>query len=109
MDQFGNRGKQGGGGNRQPQQPAKPIDLGKKLETSAEWWNSASQSDRKNFVETEYARTSPAIKKVEEKTKKCSQCQGEGTLKATRGPGVPCEVKCPRCHGSKEDEIIIYG
>lgn len=93
--------------NRQPQQ-AKPVDLGKKLESSAEWWTNASSTDRKNFVEAEYARNSGAVKK-EEKIKKCTQCQGEGTLKATRGPGVPVEVKCPRCHGAKEELSIIYG
>lgn len=101
----------GGNQNRNRQQPqqAKPVDLGKKLESSAEWWANASQTDRKNFVEAEYAKSAPGAKKVEEKTKKCSQCGGEGTMKATRGPGVSCEVKCPRCHGSKEDEIITYG
>jgi tetratricopeptide (TPR) repeat protein len=104
---LGGRGNQGGRNN--PQQPAQPVELGKKLETSAQWWATSSQTDKKNFVETEYARTSSAVKKVEEKTKKCSQCQGEGTLKATRGPGVSCDVKCPRCHGAKDDAIVIYG
>ncbi|HLF92805.1 MAG TPA: hypothetical protein VJB14_05045 [Planctomycetota bacterium] len=103
MNQFNQQGRN----NRQPQ-PPKPVDLGKKLETSAEWWANSSQTDRKNFIEAEYAHTSGAVKK-EEKTKKCTQCSGEGMLKATRGPGVPCEVKCPRCHGAKDDGIVIYG
>jgi len=104
---MGGRGNQGGRNN--PQQPAQPVELGKKLETSAQWWATSSQTDKKNFIETEYARTSSAVKKVEEKTKKCTQCQGEGTLKATRGPGVSCDVKCPRCHGAKDDAVVIYG
>ncbi len=103
MNQFSQQGR-----NNRQAQPPKPVDLGKKLETSAEWWANSSQTDRKNFIEAEYAHTSGAVKK-EEKTKKCSQCSGEGILKATRGPGVSCEVKCPRCHGAKEDAIVIYG
>jgi hypothetical protein len=104
---MGGRGGQGRRNN--PQQPAQPVDLGKNIDQSAQWWTTSSQTDKKNFIETEYARTSSAVKKVEEKTKKCTQCQGEGTLKATRGPGVSCDVKCPRCHGAKDDEIVIYG
>jgi hypothetical protein len=95
------------GGNRnQPQQGNKPRDLGRKLETRDEWWANASSSDRKAFVEAEYAKNSSAVKK-EIKTKKCSVCNGEGIRRETR-EGVPCDAKCGRCHGSKEDEIIIY-
>jgi tetratricopeptide (TPR) repeat protein len=104
MDQFGNRGKNNRGGN----QPQKPTDLGKPLQKSQEWWANASSTDRKNWVEAEYAHTSSSVKK-EEKTKKCTTCQGEGMLKATRGPGVQVEIKCPRCHGCKEDLLINYG
>jgi DnaJ-class molecular chaperone len=98
---FGNRNS----GQNRNQQP-KPVDLGKKLETSAEWWSNSSQTDRKNFLEAEYAKNSAAVTK-EIKTKKCSVCLGEGVLKATR-MGQALEVKCPRCHGAKEDEIIVY-
>ncbi|HUR39206.1 MAG TPA: hypothetical protein VM222_06915, partial [Planctomycetota bacterium] len=100
----------GGGGNRnngnrnQPQ--TQPVPLGKKLETKDEWWATASTSDRRNFIEAEYAKNSSAVKK-ELKTKKCSVCNGEGIRKETR-QGVACECKCLRCHGSKEDDIIIY-
>jgi tetratricopeptide (TPR) repeat protein len=106
---MGGRGNRNNPNNPNNPQNNQPVDLGKKLDTSAQWWTSASQTDKKNFLETEYARTSSAVKKVEEKTKKCSQCQGEGTLKATRGPGVQVDVKCPRCHGAKDDAIINYG
>jgi hypothetical protein len=99
---FGNRNS----GQNRNQQQQKPVDLGKKLETSAEWWSNSSQSDRKNFLEAEYAKNSAAVTK-EVKTKKCSVCLGEGILKATR-MGQALEVKCPRCHGAKEDEIIVY-
>jgi tetratricopeptide (TPR) repeat protein len=99
---FGSRNS----GQNRNNQPAKPVDLGKKLETSAEWWANASQTDRKNFLEAEYAKNSSAVTK-EIKTKKCSVCLGEGVLKSTR-MGQALDVKCPRCHGAKEDEIIVY-
>jgi hypothetical protein len=34
-------------------------------------------------------------------------CNGEGIRKETR-QGVPCDCKCMRCHGAKEDDIIVY-
>ncbi len=102
VDQFGNRMQP-----RQRQQPQpKPVDLGKPLQKAEEWWASASQTDRKNWLEAEYAKTSSMVEK-EITPKKCSLCQGEGMLKANRH-GQNVEVKCSRCHGSKEDEIIIY-
>ena len=82
------------------------MPLGKKLETKDEWWSTASSSDRRNFVEAEYAKNSGAVKK-EVKTKKCSVCNGEGIRKETR-QGVVCDCKCLRCHGAKEDDIVIY-
>jgi hypothetical protein len=82
------------------------VPLGKKLETKDEWWATASTSDRRNFIEAEYAKNSSAVKK-EVKTKKCSVCNGEGIRKEVR-QGVACECKCLRCHGSKEDDIIVY-
>ncbi len=99
---FGNRNTNQNRNNQQP----KPVDLGKKLETSAEWWAGCSQTDRKNFLEAEYAKNSAAVTK-EIKTKKCSVCLGEGVLKSTR-MGQALEVKCPRCHGAKDDEIVVY-
>jgi len=106
----GGFGFQGGGGNKttggkaNPQN--QPVPLGKKLETKDEWWSTASSSDRRNLIEAEYAKNSAAVKK-EVKTKKCSVCNGEGIRKETR-QGVACECKCLRCHGSKEDDIVVY-
>lgn len=104
----GGRNSDGGGRNNRPRpaQPPRPVDLGKKLPTSEEWWASASQSDRKNWLEAEYAKTSPAVQK-EIRTRKCNVCNGEGTLKSHR-MGVALDVKCARCHGAKEDEIVQY-
>jgi hypothetical protein len=99
-----NGGNNGGkGGNNQKNQPE---PLGKKLETKDEWWSTASSSDRRNFVEAEYGKNSSAVKK-EVKTKKCGVCNGEGIRKETRS-GIQCDCKCTRCHGAKEDDIVIY-
>lgn len=100
----GNRNN--GGNNKGGQTNNQPQPLGKKMETKDEWWTSASTSDRRNFVEAEYAKNSSAVKK-EIKNKKCSVCNGEGIRKETR-QGVPCDCKCLRCHGAKEDDIIVY-
>ncbi|HZE96783.1 MAG TPA: hypothetical protein VE981_07140 [Planctomycetota bacterium] len=106
----GGFGFQGGGGNKNNggnnNKPNQPVPLGKKLETKDEWWATASTSDRRNLVEAEYAKNSSAVKK-EVKTKKCSVCNGEGIRKETR-QGTACECKCLRCHGAKEDDIIVY-
>jgi tetratricopeptide (TPR) repeat protein len=106
-DTSGSGNNEGGGNNRRrPTTPPKPVDLGKKLPTSEEWWASASQGDRKSWLEAEYAKTSSAVRK-EIRTRKCGACNGEGVLKSHR-MGVACEVKCARCHGAKEDEIVQY-
>ncbi len=104
----GERGKNNGGnnnggkgGNNNGQTP-----LGKKLETKDEWWSTASTSDRRNFVEADYAKNSSAVKK-DLSNKKCQVCNGEGMRKEVRS-GVQCDVKCQRCHGVKEDDIITY-
>jgi tetratricopeptide (TPR) repeat protein len=100
MNGGNNRGNNNGGQNNQPQ------PLGKKMETKDEWWASASSSDRRNFVEAEYAKNSGAVKK-EIKTKKCPGCKGEGTRKEVRH-GTECECKCMTCHGAKEEDTVIY-
>jgi len=97
----GNRNNRGNNGQNNQPQP-----LGKKLETKDEWWATASTSDRRNFVEAEYAKNSSAVKK-ELKTKKCIPCKGEGMMKETR-QGYPCDCVCSRCHGAKEEETIVY-
>jgi|GEM_PF-1821384 len=99
-----NGGRNNNGGNKG--QNTQPQTLGKKLETKDEWWATASTSDRRNFVEAEYAKNSSAVKK-EVKTKKCTVCKGEGMSKETR-QGYPCDCVCSRCHGAKEEEIVIY-
>jgi hypothetical protein len=107
MGGFGNQF--GGNQNRNTQrnqQQMKPIPLGKPLQKAEEWWQSASSADRKLWIEAEYAKQSSQVEK-EVKTKKCTTCAGEGMLKSTRS-GVSCDVKCSRCHGAKEDEIVTY-
>lgn len=103
---FGGNGNRNNGNKQNPQNANQPQPLGKKLETKDEWWATASSSDRRNLIEAEYAKNSGAVKK-EVKTKKCSVCNGEGIRKETR-QGVACECKCLRCHGAKEDDIIVY-
>lgn len=83
-----------------------PQPLGKKMETKDEWWAAASATDRRNLIEAEYAKASDQVKK-EVKPKKCSVCNGEGIRKEIRS-GVTCDCKCLRCHGAKEDDIVIY-
>jgi hypothetical protein len=103
---FGGRNNGGNNGGKGGNQKNQPEPLGKKLETKDEWWSTASSSDRRNFVEAEYGKNSSAVKK-EVKTKKCSVCNGEGIRKETR-QGVQCDCKCLRCHGAKEDDIVVY-
>jgi len=100
----GNRNGGNTGGKGQPNNQPQP--LGKKLETKDEWWSNASSSDRRNFVEAEYAKNSGAVKK-EVKSKKCGACKGEGIRKETR-QGISCDCKCLTCHGAKEEDSIVY-
>lgn len=99
---FGFTGGMGRTTRNQPQ----PQPLGKKLESKDEWWSAASSSDRRNLIEGEYAKNSGAVKK-DVKPKKCSVCNGEGTRKEVR-QGVSCECKCLRCHGAKEEDVVVY-
>ena len=99
-------GSFGGSRRRQPQQP-KPVALGQKLQTSEEWWQTASTADRKNWLEAEYASTSSCVRKIKEETRKCPDCGGEGVLRYNR-MGVTGEAKCHRCHGVQNDVIIYY-
>jgi hypothetical protein len=100
-----------GGNNRNNRQNAQgqnqPVVLGKKLQTSAEWWAEASTSERRSFVEAWYALNSSAVKREETKKKKCSFCKGEGLFKGLR-QGYEAEWKCGRCHGAKDDDVITY-
>lgn len=107
---FGFGGFGGGGNNnrnRQNPQQNQPVVLGKKLQTSAEWWAEASTSERRNFVEAWYAQNSSMVKREEVKKKKCSFCRGEGQFKGLR-QGFEATWKCGRCHGVKDDDVITY-
>ena len=91
---------------QKPPPPPEPVPLGKALKTKSEWWSAASPGERSAFVESEFARKSALVEKKEE-TKKCSTCSGKGTLNTNRG-GMGLTVVCGRCHGSKEDLVIVY-
>jgi hypothetical protein len=82
------------------------VPLGKPLQKRQDWWMIASQWDRRALIEAEYAKNSSVVKK-EIKLKKCVTCGGEGVFQETR-MGVDCECKCPRCHGTKDDETVVY-
>ncbi len=97
----GDRGK-GKGGN----QP-KPPELGRKLQTSEEWWSTASTTDRLKWLQCYYGLNSGLVKKVKEEDKDCSACGGIGTMKAARG-GQIVDVVCPRCHQAKKDKGVIF-
>lgn len=91
---------------RKPPPPPEPVPLGKPLKTKAEWWATATTGERAAFVEGEWARKSPLVEKKEE-TKKCSTCNAKGTLNLRRG-GIGLTAVCSRCHGSKEDVLVVY-
>lgn len=91
---------------RKPPPPPEPVPLGKPLKTKAEWWTSSSAAERAALVEAEFARKSALFEKKEE-TKKCPTCAGKGTVNVNRG-GIGLSVVCGRCHGSKDDLLIVY-
>lgn len=100
-------GTRGGGNQGRPPQK-KAIPLGKKLQTSQEWWAAASTTDRRSWIEAEYANVSSFVKKVEKSDqKKCPQCKGQGVGQSSR-QGKLCEVICPECHGVKEEVAFQY-
>jgi hypothetical protein len=85
--------------------PFKPF--GRPLLTREEWWAIAAGQDRREWVETEYARTSKRITVLEERSRACGVCLGFGQIKALRAARtVP--VICPRCHGAKDDISVRY-
>jgi hypothetical protein len=91
---------------RKPPPPAEPVPLGKPLKTKEEWWTSAPSSQRIAHLEAEYARKSTLVDKKEE-TKKCTSCNGKGTSHVSR-LGNSVVIVCGRCHGAKEDLIIVF-
>lgn len=100
--QFGDRRRQAAAQQRQA------AAAGRNLQKSEEWWAGATSAERRNWLEAEYANTSANVKKEEKQPpRKCSYCAGEGTLRTNRN-GVVVNVKCPRCHGVKEDMTLQY-
>ncbi len=102
VDDFVKRfgGNKKGGDKKQP-------ELGKKLQTSEEWWSGASTSDRLRWIQCYYALNSAYVTKVKEEERDCQHCKGVGTLKAVRGTKV-VDVVCPRCHTVKKDLSVTF-
>jgi hypothetical protein len=91
---------------RKPPPPSEPVPMGKPLKTKDEWWATATTGERAAFVEAEFVRKAAIVEKKEE-TKKCATCSGKGTLNVKRG-GLGLTILCNRCHGTKEDVIVVY-
>jgi hypothetical protein len=92
--------------HRKPPPPAEPVPLGKPLKTKDQWWATASGAERAAFVECEFVRKATIVEKKED-SKKCATCNGKGTINVNRG-GIGLAALCPRCHGSKEDILLVY-
>jgi hypothetical protein len=91
---------------RKPPPPGEPVPMGKPLKTREEWWATATTGERAAFVEGEFVRKASFVEKKEE-SKKCATCNGKGTLNVKRG-GLGLTILCNRCHGTKEDLIVVY-
>lgn len=92
--------------HRKPPPPAEPVPLGKPLKTRDQWWTAASGAERAAFVECEFVRKATMVEKKED-SKKCSTCASKGTVNVNRG-GIGLSAVCPRCHGAKEDLLLVY-
>jgi tetratricopeptide (TPR) repeat protein len=97
--------KRFGGNNRN--KPQKKLIWGVKLQTSEEWWQTASSSNRHDFLEGYYALNSPLVDKESPVNKDCQTCKAQGTIKVTRN-AKPLDATCPRCHGAKYEQSITY-
>lgn len=94
---------QGQGGQGGPQ-----ADPRKKLQTKNEWWLSQTASVREEFIEAYWATKSSLVQSTRKETeKKCTLCNGAGTLKAQRYNQF-VDVVCSRCHGSQVEIEVIY-
>jgi hypothetical protein len=89
-------------------QPAPQADQRKKLQTKDEWWTAQTASVRQEFLEGYWATKSSLVQSTRKETeKKCTMCNGQGTLKAQRY-GQFVDVVCQRCHGSQVEIDITY-
>lgn len=86
--------------------PPEPVPLGKALKNKEEWWATSTPGERAGYVESEFVQKSSLFEKKEE-SKKCASCSGKGTLNVKRG-GLGLTVVCARCHGTKEDVVVVY-
>ena len=91
---------------RKPPPPGEPVPMGKPLKTKEEWWATATTGERVAFVEGVFVRKASFVEKKEE-SKKCATCNGKGTLNVKRG-GLGLTILCNRCHGTKDDVIVVY-
>jgi hypothetical protein len=91
---------------RKPPPPGEPVPLGAPIKTREEWWATATGAERAAFVEGEFVRKTGLVEKKEE-SKKCSKCNGKGSVAVNRG-GIGLVCVCSRCHGAKEDVIVQY-
>jgi len=91
------------------QDPKKKPPLGQKLETQIEWWQNASNSMRREWLECLYADSSGRVKKEKEDVieRDCGPCKGQGKIKQTRG-AKQVECICHECHGCKKVLTIKY-
>ncbi len=89
------------------QDPKKKPQLGKKLDTAAEWWQNASANTRRDWLECLYADNSSCVKKEATEEKDCSPCHGLGKIGTNRG-GKAIEYTCHECHGVKKVLTIKY-
>jgi tetratricopeptide (TPR) repeat protein len=95
------------GGNRGGQQPKK-LEWGKPLQTSQQWWETASQSARRDWLEAYYVlNVSALVEKDQPVNKDCPYCKAQGTVKAMRN-ARSIDVICPRCHGAKYEQSVTY-
>ena len=89
-----------------PRGPA-PRAKGLPLQTSDDWWRLATLTDRKAWLEAEYARISDQVQRIEELRKDCGPCRGSGKLAIIRDDDQIQPI-CPRCHGSRQDVSVRF-
>jgi len=91
---------------RKPPPPPEPVPLGKPIPAKDQWWAGATSGERAAFVEGTFVRTSSMVDRKED-SKKCPTCNAKGTLNVRRG-GIGLTVVCSRCHGAKDDLLLVY-